>query len=45
VQLGFSAQSAMARWFRGRFGCTITEWRKGVRPPLKPTHARSASAA
>ncbi|MDE2377005.1 AraC family transcriptional regulator [Bradyrhizobium sp.] len=31
-QLGFSAQSAMARWFRGRFGCTITEWRKGVRP-------------
>jgi AraC-like DNA-binding protein len=32
VQLGFSAQSAMARWFRGRFGCTITAWRKGVRP-------------
>lgn len=33
TQLGFSAQSAMARWFRGRFGCTITEWRKGERPP------------
>jgi len=32
TQLGFSAQSAMARWFRGRFGCTITEWRKGERP-------------
>ncbi|SDH86874.1 transcriptional regulator, AraC family [Bradyrhizobium sp. Rc2d] len=31
VQLGFSAQSAMARWFRGRFGCTVTEWRKGMR--------------
>jgi AraC-like DNA-binding protein len=31
-QLGFSAQSALARWFRHRFGCTITEWRRGVRP-------------
>ena len=31
-QLGFSAQSAMARWFRGHFGCSITEWRKGERP-------------
>ena len=31
-QLGFSAQSAMARWFRHRFGCSITDWRKGVRP-------------
>jgi AraC-like DNA-binding protein len=40
AQLGFSAQSAMARWFRGRFGCTITEWRNGVRP-LPP----AASAA
>ena len=25
--LGFSAQSALARWFRGRFGCSITDWR------------------
>jgi AraC-like DNA-binding protein len=25
--LGFSAQSALARWFRGRFGCSITAWR------------------
>ena len=25
--LGFSAQSALARWFRGRLGCSITEWR------------------
>jgi AraC-like DNA-binding protein len=45
VQLGFSAQSAMARWFRRRFGCTITEWRKGVRPPAKPADAPSATAA
>ncbi|MBC9881433.1 AraC family transcriptional regulator [Bradyrhizobium sp. INPA01-394B] len=44
-QLGFSAQSAMARWFRGRFGCTITDWRKGVRPPAQPADAPSASAA
>ena len=29
--LGFSAQSALARWFRDRFGCSITEWRKNPR--------------
>jgi AraC-like DNA-binding protein len=29
--LGFSAQSAMARWFRARFGCSITQWRAGDR--------------
>ena len=29
--LGFSAQSAMARWFKGRFGCSISEWRTDVR--------------
>ena len=45
AQLGFSAQSAMARWFRGRFGCSITEWRKGIRPLAQPTDAPSASAA
>jgi AraC-like DNA-binding protein len=26
--LGFSAQSAFARWFRGRFGSSVTAWRK-----------------
>jgi AraC-like DNA-binding protein len=25
--LGFSAQSALARWFRERFGCSISQWR------------------
>ncbi|MDI1265797.1 MAG: AraC family transcriptional regulator [bacterium] len=25
--LGFSAQSALARWFRGKFHCSISEWR------------------
>ena len=28
--LGFSAQSALARWFRERFGCSITQWRTNV---------------
>jgi len=32
--LGFSAQSAMARWFRHRFGCSITQWRRNHRPPF-----------
>jgi hypothetical protein len=32
----------MARWFRGRFGCTVTEWRKGMRPA---TPLASGSAA
>ena len=27
--LGFSAQSALARWFHGHFGCSITQWRTG----------------
>jgi AraC-like DNA-binding protein len=40
-QLGFSAQSALARWFRHRFGCTVTDWRKGVRPKA----ARAAAGA
>jgi AraC-like DNA-binding protein len=31
VLLGFSAQSALARWFRGRFGYSITEWRSDPR--------------
>lgn len=42
MQLGFSAQSAMARWFRSRFGCTITAWRRGVRPLTAPSAATAA---
>lgn len=45
AQLGFSAHSAMARWFRGRFGCTITDWRRGVRPLAQPAGVAPASAA
>ena len=32
--LGFSAQSALARWFRERFGCSITQWRTSPRHRL-----------
>jgi len=32
--LGFSAQSALARWFRERFGCSITQWRTAPRHRL-----------
>jgi AraC-like DNA-binding protein len=42
--LGFSAQSAMARWFSGRFGCSITEWRSGIRPQTPaPESTRKAA--
>jgi AraC-like DNA-binding protein len=40
--LGFSAQSAMARWFRGRFGCSITEWRNGNRPVVSTAGGTAA---
>jgi AraC-like DNA-binding protein len=43
--LGFSALSAFSRWFRGRFGCSVSQWRssggsaaaaaRSVRPPAK----------
>jgi AraC-like DNA-binding protein len=35
VMIGFSAQSAMARWFRGRFGCSISEWRADARARMR----------
>jgi AraC-like DNA-binding protein len=43
--LGFSAQSAMARWFRGRFGCSITQWRSGIRPEELPAVNPRAAAS
>jgi len=43
-QLGFSAQSVMARWFRSRFGCSITDWRKGVRPARPRNDVPAATA-
>jgi AraC-like DNA-binding protein len=38
--LGFSAQSALARWFRGRFGCSITGWRGSNRQRTLTAAAR-----
>ncbi len=35
IMIGFSAQSAMARWFRERFGCSITEWRNDPRERMR----------
>ena len=35
--LGFSAQSALARWFRERFGCSITEWRGNSQRHREPS--------
>jgi AraC-like DNA-binding protein len=34
--LGFSALSAFSRWFRGQFGCSVSQWREGP-----PTSARA----
>jgi AraC-like DNA-binding protein len=31
--LGFSALSAFSRWFRNRFGCSVTEWRTNQMNP------------
>jgi AraC-like DNA-binding protein len=36
--LGFSAQSVMARWFRARFGCSISQWRSGDRQRAAVAH-------
>ena len=36
--LRFSALSAFSRWFRTRFGCSVSEWRAG-RAPSMPTEA------
>jgi AraC-like DNA-binding protein len=38
--IGFSAQSAMARWFRGRFGCSVTEWRGDPRERMRMSAGR-----
>ena len=38
--IGFSAQSAMARWFRNRFGCSITEWRNDSRERMRIASGR-----
>ena len=42
--LGFSAQSAMARWFKGRFGCSISAWRRGSGERRRPTRPQPEDA-
>jgi len=42
--LGFSAQSAMARWFRARFGCSISQWRNGIRPKALTMSSRGVAS-
>jgi AraC-like DNA-binding protein len=37
-QAGFSAQSALARWFRNRFGCSISQWRSDQQPGGRHRH-------
>jgi AraC-like DNA-binding protein len=31
--LGFSAQSAFSRWFRAKYGCSVSEWRTAQSAP------------
>jgi AraC-like DNA-binding protein len=33
--LGFSARSALSRWFRSQFGCSVSEWRSAQVPAAK----------
>lgn len=42
--LGFSAQSAMARWFKGRFGCSISAWRSGAAEQRRKARPQLAEA-
>jgi len=45
VLLGFSMQSAFSRWFRGRFGCTPSEWRADAMQPRTLVQPRIMAAA
>jgi AraC-like DNA-binding protein len=40
--LGFSALSAFSRWFRAKFGCSVSEWRAAQ---LAAPFARSTRSA
>jgi AraC-like DNA-binding protein len=47
AMLGFSALSVFSRWFRSRFGCSVSACRAGHRPGLlhPPARPRRAAAA
>src|SRR5262245_57599681 len=34
--LGFSALSAFSRWFRAKFGCTVSQWRIAQSAAVNP---------
>src|SRR5262245_9148093 len=42
--LGFSAQSAFARWFRAKFGCSVSEWRAAQLASLKSSSVGTRKA-
>ena len=42
--LGFSTRSALSRWFRHQFGCSISEWRAAHIPPTRPKGSQRHSA-
>ena len=41
--LGFSAQSAFSRWFRAKFGCSVSDWRAGQLTVPTATPSRSTN--
>jgi len=41
--LGFSAQSAFSRWFRAKFGCSVSDWRAGQLTVPTTTPSRSTN--
>jgi AraC-like DNA-binding protein len=43
--LGFSARSAFSRWFRGQFGCSVSEWRATQLSPPKLNLPAASSRA
>ncbi len=44
IQLGFSCLSAFSRWFRARFGQSVTQWR-AAQPEFRPGSARRQNGA
>jgi AraC-like DNA-binding protein len=43
--LGFSARSALSRWFRSQFGCSVSEWRIAQLPSAKSKIGKAGSRA
>ena len=41
--LGFSGPSSLANWFRGEFGCTVSEWRRASKMSKHSAHGFSCA--